>query len=215
MKKKILYIASLFFGALLGVWLSGSITSPITRVAGEISTDTVLILESIRNNTLTQSTIIKLPNGSFIETPGTWAGNALILILPCLFLWAALISQKEIQSSKNLKHTTTVATIIFAALLSTASVLLSEYVRLINYLALTPNSILHKSAGILDLADIIVTGEVLLGGLFIFIASGILPVLATLNNKTQRSQNISTAWWVFTILLIAYGLMANVSIPQT
>ncbi|WP_298190271.1 hypothetical protein [uncultured Pseudomonas sp.] len=215
MKRKFIYLVSLIFGALLGVWLSGSVTSPIIRVAGEISTDTVQILESIKNNTLTQSTIIKSPTGSFIEVPGTWAANILILILPCLFLWAALSSQKETQNSKSIQRTKTIATIIFAALLSIFSALLSEYVRFINYLALNQDSIFHKSTGALDIFGIIVTGETLLGGLFIFIASGILPAVATLNNQTQRSQKISAAWWVFTILLIAYGLMANVSIPKT
>jgi|GEM_PF-4586507 len=215
MKKKLIYLVSLVFGALLGVWLSGSVTSPITRVDGQISTDTIQIMELIRNNTLTQSTIIKSPNGSFVEVPGTWATSVLILALPCLFLWAAFISQNETKSSKILKRTTSIATIIFAVLLSITSVLLSEYVRFINYLALNQNPILSKSTGALEIFNIVITGEVLLGGLFIFIASGILPALAMLNNQTQRSQKISAAWWILTILLIAYGLMANVSIPKT
>lgn len=215
MKKKLIYLVSVIFGAFLGVWLSGSVTSPITRVAGQISTDTIQIMESIRNNTLTQSTIIKYPNGSFVEVPGTWATSALILVLPCLFLWAAFTSQNETQSSKSFKRTTTIATIIFAVLLSITSALLSEYVRYINYLALNQNPMLRKSTGALEIFKTIVTSEVLLGGLFIFIASGILPALAMINNPTKRSQKISAAWWVFTILLIAYGLMANVSIPKT
>jgi hypothetical protein len=215
MKKKLIYLASVIFGAFLGVWLSGSVTSPITRVAGQISTDTIQIMESIRNNTLTQSTIIKSPIGSFVEVSGTWATSALILVLPCLFLWAAFTSQNETQSSKSLKRTTTIATTIFAALLSITFALLSEYVRFVNYLALNQNSTLRKSTGFLEVFKTIATSEALLGGLFIFIASGILPALTMLNNQTQRSQKISSAWWIFTILLIAYGLMANVSILKT
>lgn len=67
----------------------------------------------------------------------------------------------------------------------------------------------YKSTGVLDLANIFVTSEALFGGLFLFVASGILPALATFNNRTQKSQTISAVWWLLTILLITYGLFTN------
>lgn len=134
MKKKILYVASLIFGALLGVWLSASITSPIIRAEGELTRDAVKILESTRNGTLTQSTIIKFPNGNYIETSGTWAASALIFIMPCLFFGAALISQRETQNFKKPKRAITIAIALLAASLSIIAALLSEYISLISYL---------------------------------------------------------------------------------
>lgn len=212
MKKKLLYVASLIFGALLGVWLSASITSPIIRADGEITSDVVRMQESIRNGTLTQSTIIKFPNGNYIETSGTWAASALIFILPCLFFGAALFSQRETPNSENPKRTITITTTLVAASLSISVVLLSEYISLISHLTQNKSTINHKSTGMLDLANIFVTGEALLGGLLLFLASGILPALATFSNSTQRSQKISAAWWLLTILLITYGLFTNASL---
>ena len=215
MKKKILCVASLIFGALLGIWLSGAITNPITRANGQITEDIIEIHKSITNNTLTQSTIISFPNGKHIEVSGTWATNILIFILPCLFLWAALASQKTTQNLEKPKRTTTAVIVFFAASLSIMAVLLSEYKRLIHYLAQSKNTAEHEPSGIFELANIFVTSEALFGGLFLFLVSGILPILAACNNRTQRSQNISAAWWLLTVLLITYGLFTSTSIPST
>jgi len=214
MKKKLLCVASLIFGALLGIWLSGATTNSIIRANGQITEDVVKIQESVTSGTLTQSTIINFPNGKHIEVPGTWATNIAALALPCLFFLVALASQKAIPNSGKPKRTTTIAIIFFAASLSIMAVLFSEYKRLINYLAQSKNIGKHEPSGVLDLADIFVNSEALFGGLFLFVVSGILPVLSACNNRTQRSQNISAAWWLFTILLIAYGLVTHASLPS-
>lgn len=218
MKKISLYAASLIFGALLGIWLSGAATHSIIRANGQVTDDVVIIQESIRNGTLTQSTIISLPTGSYIEISGTWAASILIFILPILFLWAALTTQKETDNPTNINRTITTITILLAAFLSITAVFLSEYIRLINYASQNNSLLSYKSTDILDLARFIVTTETLLGGLFIFVASGTLPALTTLNNQTKNSQTTSATWWILTILLITYGLIANVSptsLPQT